>query len=139
MALHLWWWIATAILVGAEMITGTFFLLVVAAACLAGGAVAYAGGSFALQLIAAAIIEVAGTLWLIQWKRKHRAVPKLTANLDVGQRVRVQEWRDDGTARVFYRGAQWDAVVESEATPRREQMVIVDVRGSRLVLGPLPQ
>ncbi|MCX7790273.1 MAG: hypothetical protein N2378_06505, partial [Chloroflexaceae bacterium] len=43
MALYIWWWIAAAILVGVEMVTGTFYLLVVALACIAGGAVAYGG------------------------------------------------------------------------------------------------
>ncbi len=139
MALYIWWWIAAAILVGVEMVTGTFYLLVVALACIAGGAVAYAGGGVPWQWIVAAVVEVVGTLWLIQWKKKYRAAPKLASNLDVGQRVRVQEWREDGTARVFYRGAQWDAVAESDATPRRDQMIIVDMRGTQLVLGPIPQ
>jgi Membrane protein implicated in regulation of membrane protease activity len=138
MALHFWWWIAAAILVGAEMMTGTFYLLVVALACLGGGAVAFFGGTMAWQWIVAAVIEVVGTLMLIQWKKKYARAPKLSNNLDIGQRVRVLEWREDGSARVSYRGANWDAVLEDTATPRREQMLIVDTRGSQLVLGPAP-
>ncbi|MCS6997005.1 MAG: NfeD family protein [Casimicrobiaceae bacterium] len=137
MALYIWWWIAAAILVGAEMLTGTFYLLVVALACVAGGAVAYFGGTLAWQWIVAAVVQVVGTLVLIEWKKRHRSVPKLESNLDLGQRVRVQEWRPDGTARVYYRGAQWEAVAESESTPRQEQMVIVAMRGNILVLAPV--
>ena len=36
MALQYLWWIAAAILVGVEMMTGTFYLLVVALALVAG-------------------------------------------------------------------------------------------------------
>ncbi len=138
MALHFWWWIAAAILVGAEMMTGTFYLLVVALACLGGGAVAFFDGTMAWQWIVAAVIEVVGTLLLIQWKKKYARAPKLSNNLDIGQRVRVLEWREDGSARVSYRGANWDAVLEDPATPRREQMLIVATRGTQLVLGPVP-
>ena len=62
----------------------------------------------------------------------------MSNNLDVGQRVSVLEWRDDDTARVTYRGTQWDAVLDSPATPKREHMVIMGMRGAVLVLGPAP-
>lgn len=139
MALHYLWWIAAAVLVGVEMMTGTFYLLMVALACVAGGVAAFAGLDVGWQWGLAAAVEIVGTYFLHQWKIKNATAPKLSANLDVGQRVKVVEWRDGGRARVSYRGAQWDAVLESEVTPKREQMVIVATRGSELVLGPAPQ
>ena len=138
MALHYLWWIASAILVGVEMMTGTFYLLVVALACAAGGLVAFSGFESSWQWGGAAVVELLGTFAVVQWKKKHAAAPKLSNNLDVGQRVSVLEWRDNDTARVSYRGTQWDAVLESAATPKREQMVIVAMRGAELVLGPAP-
>jgi membrane protein implicated in regulation of membrane protease activity len=138
MALHYFWWIAAAILVGVEMMTGTFYLLVVALACVAGGLVAFAGFDAGWQWGVAAVIEVIGTLAINQWKKKYAALPKLSNSLDVGQRVSVLEWRDDDTARVSYRGTQWDGVLDSPATPKREHMVIVEMRGAVLVLGPAP-
>ncbi len=139
MTMYYVWWIAAAILVGVEMMTGTFYLLVLAVAATVAGCLAFFGAAFWVQVAGAAIVAVAGTFFLNAWKKKNATTPKLSANLDVGQRVRVNEWRDDGSARVSYRGSQWDAVLESEVTPRREQMVIVGTRGSQLVLGPLPQ
>jgi membrane protein implicated in regulation of membrane protease activity len=139
MALHYLWWIAAAILVGIEMMTGTFYLLMVALACVVGGVVAFAGGDVGWQWGLAALVEVVGTYFLHQWKIKNATAPTLSSNLDVGQRVKVVEWRDNGAARVFYRGAQWDAVLESDVTPKNEQMVIVGTRGSELILGPSPQ
>ena len=43
MVLQYFWWIAAAILVGVEMMTGTFYLLIVAVACVVGGIVAAMG------------------------------------------------------------------------------------------------
>ena len=108
---------------------GTFYLLIVALACVAGGVAAFAGLEIGWQWGVAAVVEVAGTLAVNRWKRSHMSKPRLSNNLDVGQRVSVLEWRDDGTARVAYRGTHWDAVLDSASTPRREQMVIVDMRG----------
>jgi membrane protein implicated in regulation of membrane protease activity len=139
MTIYYLWFIAAAILVGVEMMTGTFYLLVLAVAAIVGGIVAYLGLDFWWQVGATAACAVLGTYALYEWKKKNATQPKLSPNLDVGQRVRVNEWRDDGSARVSYRGAQWDAVLESDITPKRDQMVIVATRGSQLVLGPLPQ
>jgi membrane protein implicated in regulation of membrane protease activity len=137
MALQYLWWIAAAILVGVEMMTGTFYLLVVALACVAGGLIASMGYDIGWQWGAAAVVEVLGTLAINRWKRTHQTKPKLSNNLDIGAKVSVLQWNEDGTARVAYRGTQWDAVLESAATPRREHMVIVDMRGALLVLGPV--
>ena len=132
------WWIAAAILVGVEMMTGTFYLLIVALACFVGGMVAVVGLGSGWQWGVAAVVEVVGTLAVRRWKRHYMATPKLTNNLDIGQRVSVIEWRADGSARVAYRGTHWDAVLDSASTPKREQMMIVDMRGAQLVLGPVP-
>jgi len=136
MALYYLWWIAAAILVGVEMMTGTFYLLIVALACVAGGLVAYTGFDASWQWGVAAVIEVIGTAAVVLWKKKFATQPRLSNNLDVGQRVSVLEWRDNDTARVSYRGTQWDAVLDSPATPKREYMVIMGMRGAQLVLGP---
>ncbi len=137
MALYYLWWIAAALLVGVEMMTGTFYLLVVALACVAGGLVAYSGFDASWQWGVAAAVEVVGTIAVVQWKKKYATQPRLSNNLDVGQRVSVLEWLENDTARVSYRGTQWDAVLDSPATPKREHMMIVDMRGAQLVLGPL--
>lgn len=137
--MHYLWFIAAAILVGVEMMTGTFYLLVLAVAAVAAGVLAFVGVDFWWQVASGALVAVIGTYLLHEWKKKNATQPKLSANLDVGQRVRVNEWRDDGTARVMYRGSQWDAILESDITPKSEQMVIVGTRGSQLVLGALPQ
>ncbi len=47
-------------------------------------------------------------------RRRHRKPA-----LDVGQEVQVLAWNDNGTARVNYRGTQWDAAVASPADSAR--------------------
>ena len=64
-------------------------------------------------------------------RRRHRKPA-----LDVGQEVQVLAWNDNGTARVNYRGTQWDAEVASPADKRAQTMYIVDTRGSTLVIAP---
>jgi membrane protein implicated in regulation of membrane protease activity len=128
------WWILAAILIGAELVTGTFYLLAVGIACAIGGAAALAGASGPMQLLTAGILAVVGTMLAHRWRRT-RGEPAPQPGLDVGKRVHVEAWRADGTARVAYRGTHWDGVLASPTTPRRNTMYIVDTRGSTLVLG----
>jgi membrane protein implicated in regulation of membrane protease activity len=45
MLAHWAWWIAAAVLVGAELVTGTFYLLAVGLAAAAGGIAAWLGAA----------------------------------------------------------------------------------------------
>jgi membrane protein implicated in regulation of membrane protease activity len=127
------WWILAAVLIGAELVTGTFYLLAAGIAFAFGGAAAFAGASPPLQLLAAGILAVVGTVIAHRWRRRQGGAPALPG-LDIGQSVRVDAWHPDGTARVEYRGTQWDGVLASGETPRRHTMYIVATRGSTLVL-----
>ena len=127
------WWVLAAVLVGAELFTGTFYLLAVGVAFVLGGAVAWLGGSTPVQMLIGGVFAVAGTVAAHQW-RKRRAMPTPQPGLDVGQEVQVLAWNDNGTARVNYRGTQWDATVASPSEARAQTMYIVDTRGSTLVI-----
>jgi membrane protein implicated in regulation of membrane protease activity len=48
--------------------------------------------------------------------------------------VRVDRWNADGTARVVYRGTQWNAEPAGPDTYRAQTMYIVATRGSTLIL-----
>jgi len=54
--------------------------------------------------------------------------------LDIGQAVQVRTWHPDGTARVEYRGTQWNAELAAIDARRADTMYIVATRGSTLVL-----
>jgi membrane protein implicated in regulation of membrane protease activity len=108
------WLIAGIALIVAELVTGTFYLLVLGIAALVAAAVAYGGGTFLVQVIVAGAIAIAGIFW-IRARRKAVAV-RVVPGLDVGQPVTLDSWvnRDDRLARVKYRDALWDAIVEGE-------------------------
>ena len=127
------WWIAAALLVGAELLTGTYYLLAVGLALGIGGMAAWLGATAPVQFAIAAVAGVLLTVAAHQW-RLRRALPPPQPPLDVGQPVHVQGWNADGTARVAYRGTQWTAELATPETPRAETMFIVAMRGSTLVV-----
>jgi membrane protein implicated in regulation of membrane protease activity len=127
------WWIAAAVLIGAELVTGTFYLLAVGIAVALGGLAAWLGAGLQLQFAVAGVLGVGLTIVAHRW-RLARASPPQLPSLDVGQAVRVETWKADGTARVAYRGSTWDAELAGPDVPRAEPLYIVATRGSVLVL-----
>ncbi|MFO1313299.1 MAG: NfeD family protein [Burkholderiales bacterium] len=126
------WWILAAVLIGAEIVTGTFYLLVVGIAFAVGGFLAVLGLALPLQLVVAGAVAVAGTMIAHRWRGRRVQPP--TPPLDLGQPVRVLDWKDDGGARVSYRGTQWDAELAQSGGARAETMYIVGTRGSTLLI-----
>ena len=126
------WWILAAVLVGAELVTGSFYLLAVGVAFAVGGVAAILGVELPLQLVVAGVVAVGATMVAHKWRGAR--VPPPTPSLDLGQSVRVIDWKDDGTARVNYRGTQWNAELADEGASRAETMYIVGTRGSTLVI-----
>jgi len=129
------WWILGVVLVGAELVTGTFYLLAVGCAFLFGGLAAWLGASTPAQLLVAGALALAGSFAAHRW-RGSRGTPPPQQPLDVGQPVQVQLWREDGTARVLYRGTQWDAELAHPGGGRERTMYVVATRGSTLIIAP---
>ena len=65
-------------------------------------------------MIAAGAVAVGGIFW-IRSRKLATATPPMPS-LDVGQAVTLDSWvnRDDRRARVKYRDALWDAIVDGE-------------------------
>ncbi len=55
---------------------------------------------------------------------------------EVGERVHVAAWADDGTARVSYRGSAWTARLQPGAPPVAGEYVVAAVEGNWLILAP---
>jgi membrane protein implicated in regulation of membrane protease activity len=125
METYLVWLAAGFVLVIAELVTGTFFLLVLGIAAFAGSATAWFGLGFWLEALCAAAVAVAGVLWVRQ-HRKTTAQPGM-ASLDVGQAVAFDAWvsREQGAARVKYRNTLWDAEVEGERELDHGQVLFI--------------
>ena len=133
-----WWWILAGLAIIAELLTGTFYLLMLALGLSAGALAAHAGAGMAGQLVAAALVgggAVAG--W--RWRRGKAAALSSRGRadlnqLDVGERVTVEQWQADHTARVHYRGATWTARYAGSGSPEPGVHVIKAVEGTRLLI-----
>ncbi|MEO8442112.1 MAG: NfeD family protein [Betaproteobacteria bacterium] len=110
-----WWWaIAGIALIIAELITGTFYLLVIGIAALAGAVVAFLHYPFWIQALVAAAIAIIGVTLVTRFRHTQAASPSVS--LDVGQSVVLDGWVNERErlARVRYRDATWDAKVLDE-------------------------
>lgn len=135
------WWLLVALAVTAELVTGTFYLLMLALG-LAGGAVAaHLGASLTVQLAAAAVLG-GGAVALLQVFRPkplHRPPPQADADvlLDVGQTVHIGQWATQGPTQTAYRGAQWTVeLVQPNTNPAPGAYRIREVVGSVLRVEP---
>ena len=134
MQAYMGWWILAAVLVGVELTSGTFYLLVYGLAAAAAGVAAWLGASMVVQLLTAAVIGVAGTLALRHWKRSTAHPEFNVQDMDIGQTVQVESWQGD-RGQVKYRGALWDAEAESAGVDSTRPLVIRAIKGNTLVLG----
>jgi membrane protein implicated in regulation of membrane protease activity len=133
MADYILWAAAGLILVIAELVTGTFYLLVLGLAALAGAVVAFLGLGFWGQAVVSAVIAVAGVIWIHQ--RRKSMEPTAMPSPDVGQPVTWESWLNepDRLARVRYRGASWDARIVGEFTAQPGEMLYISaVNGNTL-------
>jgi membrane protein implicated in regulation of membrane protease activity len=135
------WLTLAAVLLVAELLTGTFYLLVLALAMGSAGLGALAAMPVWMQFVVAAAIGVGGSLWLRQQRPARRGhhvdAADALQRLDVGQRVHVAQWNADRTARTGYRGADWDVDLVPEAAAVPGEFEIRAVQGSRLLVAPV--
>jgi membrane protein implicated in regulation of membrane protease activity len=133
------WWSACGILIAVELSTGTFYLLMLALGCAAGAAAAHIGLSSEQQLLAAAVIGGAAVAACYFARRNGgqalAAGANADVNMDIGQTVDVEIWHSDGSTRVKYRGAAWQARCLNSAVPEPGRFVIKGIEGSCLLLG----
>ena len=129
METYLVWLAAGFVLVIAELVTGTFFLLVLGIAAFAGSATAWFGLGFWLEALCAAAVAVAGVFWV---RQRRRSMPQTDmASLDVGQAVTFEAWisREEGAARVKYRNTLWDAEVAGDPDLDHGQVLFIHAMG----------
>ncbi len=132
---YIYWFLLAFGLLALEMATGTFYILIVSIAAGLGGIAALLGLNLPLQITLSAVASIIGTVMLR--RMRGTATGKMTSqSLDIGQSVQVISWREDGVARVHYRGTEWDAELESPSLPRDGVLYIKAIQGSKLILTP---
>lgn len=97
-----------------ELMTGTFYLLVLGVGALVGALAAWLGAPFIVQVSIAGVVAGIGTWWVQRWHAATRTDGDQANAIDVGQSVTVANWvnQPEGTLRIKYRGAEWDARVK---------------------------
>jgi len=134
------WWVLAGLLVVAELLTGTFYLLMLALGSAAGAIAAHLGLIGAQQMVVAALVGGGATaIWHFRRARAPRSAPAASnrdVNIDIGQTVQVEAWSDKGLARVPYRGASWEVRHVGTGEPASGEHVIVAVHGNRLDVAP---
>ena len=127
------WAIAGLALVIAELLTGTFYLLVIGVAAFGAAAAAWFGLAFGAQIVVAAMVSAAGCYGVHVFRAKNRA--QQMPSIDAGQPATFERWTDQAArlARVNYRGASWDARVEGVDTLEPGALVyVVNTDGNTL-------
>lgn len=135
------WWLAAGALVVAELVTGTFYLLMVAVGFVAGAIAAHLGLALPPQIVLAALVGAGLVVGLHQMKKRRPGDPSARAdrsvNLDVGETVLIEAWNADGTSIVKYRGATWTAIHRPGVTPAIGMHRVAELVGNRLLVDPI--
>lgn len=108
------WIIIGLVLIIAELMTGTFYLLVLGVGALFAALATWAGAPFIVQVSVAGVVASIGTWWVLKWRTTQRQDGDQANAIDIGQMVTVERWinQAEGMLRVKYRGTEWDARIQ---------------------------
>ena len=141
---ELWlvWLLAGFVLVIAELVTGTFYLLVIGVGAFVGALVAWFGGAVVAQALIAGVVAVIGAILVHRWHARQPATPQGSNVLDRGQPVVLEGWANETAriARVKYRGTTWDArLARGEDRPAPGSTLYIEGQdGNTLVVAAAP-
>jgi membrane protein implicated in regulation of membrane protease activity len=127
------WAILGLTLVIVELLTGTFYLLMLAIAAFGAAFVAWLGHGFPVQVIVGSAIAAAGCYGVHVYRARNAT--EQMPSIDAGQPASFESWLDQPArrARVSYRGASWEAVVEGDAAPESgATLYVVATHGNTL-------
>ena len=142
MELWLIWIVAGFALVIAELITGTFYLLVIGIGAFTAAMAAWLGGNVMVQAVAGSAVALAGAFLVHHWHASHRKDEGQGNFLDKGQAVVLEGWANETAriARVRYRGTSWDArLARPEEHPAPGTTLYIESQdGNTLVVATAP-
>lgn len=127
------WALVGIALVIAELLSGTFYLVILAIAAFAAAATAWFGQPFGVQVLVAAVAAALGVWQVYSYRIRNRA--QQMPSIDAGQPATFEAWVDQqaGLARVRYRGASWDARFDPVEAPEPGGLVyVLSTEGSTL-------
>jgi len=127
------WWVVMGALLAMELLTGSFYLLMLAIAAAIGAICSHLGFSLTWQWLISSLAGVVALLGCYVMRKHTQNNKEDVGSLDIGATVVVKNWREDGTAQVKYRGANWAAVTRNSRKNTGLHKVIA-VEGNRLVV-----
>jgi len=132
------WLVIGALLIGGELMTGTFYLLIFGVAAWVGAALTFFGFGIDAQLGGSGLAAIAGLIIVTRYGKNWRKTGVEDQDMDVGNEVSVLEIIGPSRIRVQYRGSTWDATVEGGGELRVGELgTIREVRGNALVVAPV--
>ena len=108
---YLLWILVGFALMIAELLSGTFYLLMLGGAAFGGALLAWLGLGFPAQAMVSGALAAVGCYLAHAWHQRNAG--SQMASIDAGQPASFESWTDEAArlARVRYRGAAWDARV----------------------------
>jgi len=137
------WAVGAVVLAIGELLTAGFFLLPFAVGAGAAALLAFLGVGPLLQLVTFAVVSILFLAILQRFARAERSAPPATvgANRYLGKRavVVVPVSRRTGRGLVRMETEEWRATTDLDTEiPEGEEVRVVAVRGTRLVVEPVP-
>ena len=129
------WLIIAGILLTAELLSGTFYLLMLSISAVGAWLSMKFGADFLTQTIF--FLVCAAILTALTRRYRHRinsrGKPNVAENLDAGHMVSVHSWHH-GVGQTHYRGAQWSVELDqTDELPLKDGMYrIVRLDGPRI-------
>jgi membrane protein implicated in regulation of membrane protease activity len=127
------WAILGLALVIAELLTGTFYLLMLGVAAFGAAAAAWLALAFGPQIIVFALVAAIGCYGVHVYRARNRG--EQMPPIDAGLPASFEQWIDvaERLARVRYRGATWDARVQgAEPIEPGRTVYVVNTNGNTL-------
>jgi len=127
------WGVLGMVLVIAELLSGTFYLLMLGVAAFGAAAAAGMGLVFSVQSIVFSVVAVLGCYGVHAYRAKNKA--EQMPSIDAGMPANFESWVDSSSrlARVRYRGASWEARVEgAEAVEPGATVYVLATDGNTL-------
>lgn len=134
------WLALAAMLVAAELFSGSLYLLMLSLGAVAGAGLSALGAAWSAQALCAALVAALAVIGLTRWRRTNRkTVADETQQLDIGHSLHVEHWQiEPGTkpsARARFRGAEWDVELEgTDIAPQPGSYRITALKGNRLIV-----
>ena len=133
------WAILGLALVIAELLTGTFYLLMLGVAAFGAAAAAWLALAFGPQIVVFAIVAAAGCYGVHVFRARNRG--HQMAPMDAGNPATFESWIDPAArrARVQYQNATWEARVDDAKTPQPGALVyVLEADGNTLKVSASP-